>query len=225
MPARCAITVALSSISPTHSNGLCRSQPAQLGKSVDLRRVVQHIAAERRDQALPVHERRQRQEDEAAFRTVAAPVGSAALGRLAERGVAAAEHREIVPRGARSGARWQPRTAAAARRNTARPSTTCRSSNRLNACSNSNDLLYWWFTSATLGALAECSFDIAIASNPWMIAQASTIMLRMPVIGTCPFSAPASFSANSAGSSLRVTRIAGSPACAIVASIGAALPS
>ena len=76
-----------------------------------------------------------------------------------------------------------------------------------------------------LGALAECSFDMAIASNPWMIAQASTIMLRMPVIGTCPLSAPASFSANSAGSSLRVTRIAGSPACAIVASIGAALPS
>ena len=76
-----------------------------------------------------------------------------------------------------------------------------------------------------LGALAECSFDMAIASKPWMIAQATTIMLRMPVIGTCPFSAPASFSANSAGSSLRVTRIAGSPACAIVASIGAALPS
>ena len=67
------------------------------------------------------HERRQRQEHEAAFRTVAAPVGAAALRRLAERGVAAAEHREILPHGARSGARWQPRTAAAARRNSARP--------------------------------------------------------------------------------------------------------
>ena len=31
------------------------------------------------------------------------------------------------------------------------PVTTCRSSNRLNACSNSNDLLYWWFTPCDVG--------------------------------------------------------------------------
>ena len=49
-------------------------QPAQFGKSVDLRRIVQHVAAECRDQALPLHEWRQRQKDEAALRTIAAPV-------------------------------------------------------------------------------------------------------------------------------------------------------
>ena len=39
------------------------------------------------------------------------------------------------------------------------PCSTCCSSSRLNDCSNSNDLLYWWFTSAIFGTLAECSLD------------------------------------------------------------------
>ena len=70
-------------------------KPAQLGKSVDLRRIVEHVVAERRNQKLPVHERSQRQEDEAALRTIAAPVCRAAFGQLTERCIAAAEHGKI----------------------------------------------------------------------------------------------------------------------------------
>src|SRR5271166_1930765 len=49
-------------------------QSAQFGKSVDLLRIIQHVAPEYRDQTLTIHERRKNQEHEAAFRTVAAPV-------------------------------------------------------------------------------------------------------------------------------------------------------
>ena len=34
------------------------------------------------------------------------------------------------------------------------------------------------------GALAECSFDIAIVSKPANTAQANAIALKIPVIGT-----------------------------------------
>ena len=196
-------------------------QPAQFGKSVDLRRVIQHVAAECRDQARPVDEWCQRQEDEAAFRTVAAPVARTPLRRLTERGIAAAEHRQVVRmacEAARNGnLRQRPQQG-----EILSPSTTCRSSNWLSACSKLERLAVLMVHVGDVGRARrmlvrhrdriEPTDDRAgehdhaedAGDRHMTIQRTGRVQLEQHRIER------------------RVTWIAGCPDCAIVASIGAA---
>src|ERR1700730_17891536 len=77
--------------------GLDGAQAAQFGKAVALGLVVQQVAAENFEQIRLCDKRRKRQENETAFRTIAAPVTPASLARLAECRVAASEDAKIFP--------------------------------------------------------------------------------------------------------------------------------